>query len=327
MTNLRLLALCALAACAAEPSTQVLTGHVAASRGALAVRAVADGEVVAATPVRSDGSFTIQLPEGKRYRLEVLTNAGVKNVVATADGTLRDVAFTVCDAQDPYDVGEMGDPTTGMCNDPNDPNCKPPDGEPPCGDPPPECQPGDPNCERPPGCEAGDPNCEPPKCDPMTDPNCGDPCYPQADGTCCPVGDPNCEPPPVCDPMTDPTCKCDEYGNCWPDRCQDPSDPNCGGCMDPSDPNCGGGCTDPNDPSCGGGCQADGTCPPCEDPMDPNSCDDPCVRDPGSCGCKMDEPNCWPPPVECDADANGVCDPGDGMSPDNVPGDFGCKNE
>ena len=37
----------------------------------------------------------------------------------------------------------------------------------------------------------------------------------------------------------------------------------------------------------------------------------------------VNDPNCWPQPEPCDS--NGMCDPGDGMTPDNLPDDFGCE--
>ena len=50
----RLMILCVVAACTGgSSSTQVLTGRVDTSKGAVAIRAVIDGEVVTATPVRA----------------------------------------------------------------------------------------------------------------------------------------------------------------------------------------------------------------------------------------------------------------------------------
>src|SRR5688572_12980126 len=106
--KMRLLTLCCAAAAACtggESSTQVLTGRIDTSKGALAIRAIADGEVITATPVRSDGSFTLSLPAGTNYRLEVLTQGGVKNIVQRSGNVLRDVVFKVCDPGTPFDVG------------------------------------------------------------------------------------------------------------------------------------------------------------------------------------------------------------------------------
>ncbi len=352
-----------LAACSGEDSPQVITGHFELSRGALAIRAITDDNVVTATPVRTDGSFTLTLPAGSSYRLEVLTSTGVKNIVMRSGNVLRDLSFKVCQPQDPFDVGDVGDPNMdGLCA-PGDVNCTPCDpmsGE-MCPEPPKECQPDDPNCAPPPGCESmTDPNCG--GCDPMTDPSCGggcdpnDPscgsmcssdgtcCYPDGscckpepdgtltccyadgsccygDGTCCSANDPNCAPPPTCQPG-DPNCeppKCDPTIDpmcCYADGTCPPPPPPCDPATDPTcDCNATGtcGCTDMNDPNC---------VPPCENPMDPSTCKDPCIEDPAQCGCTT--PDCWTEPEPC-CDANGMCDPGDGMEPDNVPTDFGCE--
>ena len=77
MTIRMFVALALVGACSAEPATQVLTGRVAVTGVALAVRAIADGEVIAAAPVRTDGNWTLALEEGRQYRLEVLTRSGV----------------------------------------------------------------------------------------------------------------------------------------------------------------------------------------------------------------------------------------------------------
>jgi hypothetical protein len=314
MTRLLVLVLCVLAACSGDPADQVLTGRIA-SEGALAVRAVSGDKIVSVAPIRSDGSFTLAVPTGN-YRLEVLTERGIKHVVGS---DRHHLVLAVCDPGAPFDFGGVGDP--GMCHpdgtcdppcDPTDPNCQPPRpcdpmSDPTCGCdaggtcPPPPCMPGDPNCcdpatgeNCPPKCEPGDPNCEPPP-----------PCMP---------GDPNCEPPTPCDP-TDPMC-CKADGTCEPPPPCMPGDPNC----EPPTP------CDPGDPMCG--CKADGTCepppppPPCDDPMDPTTCDDPCKNDPMNCGCPAGDPNCWPEPMPCDGMK---CDPGDVMTAEHVPTGFGCK--
>ncbi len=327
MTSVRsgkawLLAVCAMAGigCSESSPTQVLTGRFTTS-GALAVRAVTSDSTVTAAQVRSDGSFTLALPTGKRYRLEVLTTSGVRHVLSQKSGGLTALSFEVCQPVDPWDVGTVGngmDPNGGgggtPCNDPNDPMCK-------CTDP--MTGQMDPNCEPPPPCDPMDPNCTPGCADP-TDPNC--------DPGCTGPNDPNCQPPPPCDPMD---------ANCQP--CPS-GDPSCGTvCTDPTDPNCippPPPCADPNDPYCK--CDASGNCPPptcdpgdpmcpppppppCADPTDPDTCKDPCMADPATCGCAMEDPNCWPPPQPPECDAAGMCDPGTGgMTPANPPGDFGC---
>ncbi len=50
----------------------------------IAVRAIDGQDVVTAAQVRSDGSFTLALPSGNRYRIEVLTAAGVKHLYTMA---------------------------------------------------------------------------------------------------------------------------------------------------------------------------------------------------------------------------------------------------
>jgi hypothetical protein len=338
-----LFAACAVAGfgCSDEAKTQVLTGRVS-TQGAIAVRAVDGTTIITAARVRSDGTFTLSLPAGHRYRLEVLTSDGVHNVVATKSGTLSDITFKVCEPQPPWDMGGFGEPGC----DPMDPNSM-------CGDPPPPCDPNDPDCKPYPCDPNTDPMCVP--CDPM-DPTCGG-------TTCDPMTDPNCQPPPPpCDPTTDPNCKCDPMTDpsCVPPPPCDPmTDPNCGGGCDPSDPNCQPPCDpmtdpmckcypgdpdcpvcDPTDPNCGTTCDpmVDPMCPtpppPCEDPMDPNTCKDPCMIDPVSCGCGMDptyptmpdgttDNTCWPPPEPCTMES---C-PDDPWQPEKPPGDFGCGDD
>ena len=151
------LALAVAAGCSTTPDDQVIAGNVTTS-GALAVRAISDGNVVTAARVRSDGSFTLSLPALTQFQLEVLTRAGVQHVIDTHAAVL---AFRVCAPTAPYDLGGMGhgsgsggcdqpppmcDPATGMCCDANG-NCMP------------ECDPmSDPNCWPPP----------PPDCNPST---------------------------------------------------------------------------------------------------------------------------------------------------------------
>jgi hypothetical protein len=356
-----LFAACAIAGfgCTDTDNTQVLTGRVT-NHNAVAVRAIDGDTIITAGRVRTDGSFTLQLPAGHRYRLEVLTSDGVHNVVGKG-GTLGDLAFKVCQPTDPFDMGQFGEPGC----DPMDPNNK-------CDDPAPcdpmsdpncgggggggNCDPmSDPNCGWP--CDpTTDPMCKPPcdpmtdptcngggTCDPMTDPNCGWPCDPTTDPMCkppcdpmdptcgkCEPGDPNCGEP--CDPMTDPGCP-------PPPQC-DPSDPDCQVCMDDTDPNCKcdwwmGNCDPipPCDPTVDAMCPTPP--PPCDDPMDPNTCKDPCVSDPNNCGCTVvaddgntdptmpgDGTSCWPPPEECTMQS---C-PDDPMAPEYPPGDFGCED-
>jgi len=84
-----LFATCAIAGfgCTSDPKTQLLTGKLSTTN-AIAVRAVDGTTIVTAARVRTDGSFTLQLPAGHHYRLEVLTATGVHNIVATKNGQL-----------------------------------------------------------------------------------------------------------------------------------------------------------------------------------------------------------------------------------------------
>jgi hypothetical protein len=315
--------------CSEDTSTQVLTGNIGASN-AIAVRAVSGDRVVTAAAIRSDGSFTLALPAGNRYRLEVLTAGGVKHVLSRHSGSVHAIAFKVCAPVDPFDMGSVAennqtecdgpncDPGCGEppppCTDPMDPNCCKPDGT--CGEPPPCGGPNEPPCPPPPCMDPNDPNCKP--CEPG-DPNC-DPC---------PMGQCPPPPPPCMDPEPDGSC---------PDPCTDPTDPNCKPCMS-GDPNCDPcpmgqcppppTCMDPMDPSCN--CYpGDPNCdppPPCMDPTDPETCKDPCMgmEDPSGCGCTSTDPNCWPQPEDPTCDPNGTCMENKPMSPDNAPIDFGCQ--
>jgi hypothetical protein len=274
------------------------------STSAVAVRAVSGDAVITAGRVHSDGSFTLSLPAGKAYRLEVLTASGVLPIVASSTS---DLAFRVCQPTDPWDMGGISASGGGMGGGNGGP------GGMGSGGGGPDCN-GDPDCGQPPSCDPmTDPNCmqPPPPCDPATDPNCMQPPPPQCD----PMTDPNCwQPPPPCDPATDPNCMQPP-----PPPCDPATDPNC---MQPPPPQC-----DPmTDPTC--------QPPPCADPNDPNSCQDPCMTDPLQCGC-MDSTNgsavpvgtgpnaggCWPDPLPPCSGAN--CAPG-GMAPANPPGNFGC---
>src|SRR4051812_13060283 len=93
---------CLLALCAAAfgctdggSKTQVLTGKVTRT-GAVAVRVISDGNVVTAGRIRSDGSFTLSVPAGVHYRLEVLTANGVQHVMGHDGSAVKEIAFSVC---------------------------------------------------------------------------------------------------------------------------------------------------------------------------------------------------------------------------------------
>ena len=340
--------------CSATSTTQVVTGKISTS-GAIAVRAVTDDSVVTAGRVHSDGSFSLALPAGHRYRLELLTTSGVRPILARSGGALSDLQFRVCEPIQPFDCGQIGGnpgPGTGPCDPMTDPSCMcDPSGN--CsgggsgsGGPIMGCDPTtDPLCV----CDANG-QCVDGNCDPATDPMCGPICEVLPDGTtncgpqCDPTTDPTCPctadpngglmcppppPPPPCDPTTDPMCPCmvDANGttNCPPPPACDPSTNDCecnpqpDGQMQcwppPCDPTVDVSCPQPP--------------PPCMDPMDPNSCQDPCMTDPGQCGCattmnvSSQPPDCWPPPQPPMCDSAGHCDP-NGVAPQHAPGDFGC---
>src|SRR5215207_2010382 len=77
------------------PTSQVLTGRIDTT-GVVAIRAVSGDDVVTAAQIESDGSFRIALPAGAKYRLEVLTTTGVKQVLQHDDGTWKGFAVKVC---------------------------------------------------------------------------------------------------------------------------------------------------------------------------------------------------------------------------------------
>lgn len=291
-----LLALCAAAGCSDQPSTQVLTGRVTTS-GATAVRAVSNGTVVTAARVRSDGSFTLSLPAGTNYQLQVLTSGGVQHVL---NGHAA-LAFDVCHPTDPFDLGGVGHGGgTGLGS-----------GSGGCGMPPPpdNCDPATGLC-----CDAAG-NCMPMPCDPMTDPSCQPPPPPNCD----PTTDPMC-PPPGCDPSTGsgcmpPPCDPSTGSGCMPPPCDPTTDPSC---QPPPPPMCDPSGTCMCDPTTDADCPTPP--PPCTDPTDPQTCQDPCMGDPMQCGCDPSGTQpCWPPPPPCDASGNCM-----GMVPDHPPGDFGC---
>jgi hypothetical protein len=319
-----------LVACASEP-TQTLEGRVSRSGFSgtvLGARVVAGDTVITTTPVDSDGSFTLAVPVGTGYRIEIITSDGAQPMVGQSSGTV--VHFDVCDPGEPYDLGDIfqGDSWPG-CDDPNNDGscddepaptpCDPNTGTNCCDDPQPDGSCG--------GGEDPDPGC-----DPTTDPNCtpgGGECDPQTGENCCtPNGDGTCTP---CDPNSDPTCGCtDDDGD---GICDGGGTPGC----DPSDPNC---CSNPwPDGTCG-----DDTCTDSDadnecdcDPQTGEWCGDPgCTDDngdgfcdgdgtPPGCGENTDPTNCWPPPDEEPCDDDGVCAPEDCAVPEETIPDFGCN--
>jgi hypothetical protein len=105
--GITLFAACAAIGCGTTPSTQVLTGT---ATNALAVRAVSGTTIVTASAVTSSGAFSLSLPAGAQYRLEMLTSNGVEPVVTSGSHV---VEFRVCHAGAPFDVGTIGHVTTG----------------------------------------------------------------------------------------------------------------------------------------------------------------------------------------------------------------------
>jgi hypothetical protein len=106
--GISLFAACAAFGCGTTtPSTQVVTGT---ATNALAVRAVSGTTIVTASAVTSSGSFSLSLPVGAQYRLEMLTSTGVEPVVNSGSHV---VEFRVCHAGAPFDVGTIGHETTG----------------------------------------------------------------------------------------------------------------------------------------------------------------------------------------------------------------------
>jgi len=301
------------AGCANPASTQVISGRIAASDSATAVRALDGDTVVTAAQVRSDGSFALALPRGSRYRLEVLTAGGVKHLALANGGQFDELTFKVCRPAAPWDVGMIAHPQVGNvgggCAPATDPYCK--------------CLP-DGTCTSPTG--GGDGGGGGVPCDPATDPLCK--CAP--DGTCTSPGGGGGGGGVPCDPATDPLCKCAPDGTCTSPGGGDGGGGGGGGgvpCDPTTEPLCkcdaNGNCTLPTT----GGCDpaTDPNCGPvlCPDPSDPVTCKDPCVLYPSTCGCPPGESTCWDAKGSA-CDAAGKCAPTGALTPEHPPGDFGC---
>lgn len=269
MKPMLVLAAC-LAGCSGTTPTQILTGNVTTT-GAIAVRAVSGSTVITAGRVRTDGSFTLSLPAGAEYRLEVLTSTGVQPVVTSDGTTLANLTFRVCTPTSPWDMGGVGSAGSGSGSDTPPVGCSTPNGV--TGPCPPPCDP------------TTDTNCPTP-CDPTTDTNCPAPppppphCDPTTDGTCPPPPPPVCNTnnngsgcPPQCDPTTQADCPTP------PPPCVDPTDTT--SCQDPcmTDPSQCGCATNGSDASCwpppqppqcdsSGNCGPDGSCMPAHPPHD-----------------------------------------------------------
>jgi len=105
--------------------TQVVTGQVSA-RGAVAVPRGQRRQRHRAAQLRSDGSFTLTLPSGNRYRLEVLTASGVKHIYARETTGLHALAFKFASRRrrgHRRGQGARGSPNDN-CDPTTDPNCQ-----------------------------------------------------------------------------------------------------------------------------------------------------------------------------------------------------------
>ena len=243
----RALTLCAAAALAActqagenppAESAQIVSGRVARHNFAsevIGVRAVSGDTAAVWSAVALDGSFSLELPAGAEYRMEVVTAAGSHGLVASADGRARALSFAVCSAGTPFDVGHVHSWAQSGDEKPGDD----------CGDPPPPCDENGSCCFPDGTCCLADGSC----------------CSPG--GTCCAPGQP-CEPPPCepgpdgnCDPQPPSPCEAGPDGNCdQPTQpCDDYDDPSCW--PQPGTPPCAG----QPDADSGAACWSDGAVP------------------------------------------------------------------
>ncbi len=347
-----------------QDDSQTITGRVERTGFdgmALGARVIQGDTVIVTAPLDSDGNFTVAVPPGTGYRLEIVTSTGAHPFVQHAGGELIEHAFDVCDPGDPFDLGDVyqgdsypeewdgEDPGTG-CGDPPPPDWCPADvPEEECWDPclwdPMACE--DPCALYPETCDpcAKDPSrCEDPCLehpewcvDPCEeDPSlCEDPCAIDPTLCMCPDGSTNCDPceanpemcdpcvlhPELCDPCLEDPSLCDPCAT-RPELCEDP-DP----CMlypELCDPCVG----DPDlcDPCLEHPELCDDPCalyPEMCDPclLDPTLCESPC--EPGADG-SYDDENCWPVPEDPPCDMNGVCDPDGCAVPEEPIPDFGC---
>ena len=106
-----------LAACSSSPP-QVVTGRVASATFPYpvnTVRAVRAGRTVVAAPIASDGSFSIAIPSGSRYRLEFAATAGGAGLIFPRTLGTLDATFDVRGHQAAFDLGAVrfvGDPAS-----------------------------------------------------------------------------------------------------------------------------------------------------------------------------------------------------------------------
>ena len=117
-TTLLILAVpAALAACSKDSGIQPVSGKVAlASFGdpVTSVRAQRPGAAAIVAPVGSDGSFRVDLPRGKNYRLEFVTASGAPRLIFPRRAGAVEWWFDVRGGGPRFDMGTVryvGDPT------------------------------------------------------------------------------------------------------------------------------------------------------------------------------------------------------------------------
>ncbi len=104
-----------MAGCSGSSKPQPISGTVAQStfgQPVTQVQAVRAGKAAIVAPVAADGSFTLQLPAGKQYRLEFLSAGQTRLVFPRKVGAL-DWRFDVLGGGKTFDLGmvrNVGDP-------------------------------------------------------------------------------------------------------------------------------------------------------------------------------------------------------------------------
>jgi len=115
------LPLCAgalVGACASQPSPQRLAGRIDRTTFPDVIttaQAVRDGRVVASSPVAADGSFSLTIPVGSKYRIAFASATGQPGLVFPRSLGTLDVTFAIRGGGAPFDLGMVryvGDPTT-----------------------------------------------------------------------------------------------------------------------------------------------------------------------------------------------------------------------
>jgi hypothetical protein len=117
MVKVALLPALLLAACSSAPP-QVVTGRVDNTTFPYAVdtvSAVRVGKTVVSAPIAADGSFSIAIPAGSRYRLEFAATGGRAGLVFPRTLGTLDTTFDVRGHQAAFDLGAVrfvGDPAS-----------------------------------------------------------------------------------------------------------------------------------------------------------------------------------------------------------------------